>query len=243
MLGRAWRSRSLVFEWQAWIALPWLLAELLLIASGGGQLYHVYPLVPPLVLSGLWLIRRAERAASFHRRWLATGALVLVFAPAMVGVSGMLTQVDTPDRSHWDALINTIRNATSPDEPIFVMGWDGPRLLALAERRNASRYFYPTPLYTRGYASGERWAALQEELESNGPPRLLALDTGGLPSAVNGKPTVEWVLGWLDYGHVPGPLQDRTPYPQLTSLKQYILDHYQLAECRDETLCLLVYNR
>jgi hypothetical protein len=220
----------------------WLILEILLHLSNGAFIYQVQTVLPALALGGTWLVVAASRQAFLPGRGWSILVGLAIFVPLVQPVSSIRPSTDVVFRRDpaWNRMVQDVVATTDPRDAILTIGWDSLRLLVEVQRRNASRYFYPVPLYQRDYASDQRWDEILGEISSKTEPKIILLDVSDLPQPASRVRTVEWALSRFDRADlmVWPAIEDDTRYAGRERFKAYIASHYQLDYCIAD-YCLL----
>lgn len=220
--------------------LCWIGVELILLVSNGPyHWHHAYPLTAALALGTTWLILVPVRHEVPSGVMLSVVLFTLIVLPPALAL-GLAQRghsyagVDEESRQ----IAHVLGELTRPNETIFALGWRGPLVLSLAERRSASRYAFPLPLYAKGYASDERWSEVLGEWRRNGPPAVVLSSTEGLAIAAGERITFDKLLTKLYHPFLLHVIPDETRYPRLEEFKSLLASQYQLNQCGAEW-CLL----
>lgn len=237
LFGRA-KIPSIFHKFELILAL-WLVLEFGLVATNGGWGYQAFPVLPPTVLAVTWLVVAASRIPSTLSRTSAlVMGLVLVAVPA---VSTALTrpEVERVERldSHWNQVVDDMRNATGPEDRVFILAWNNDFIMNHIQRKSVSRYIHMVPLITSGYASDQHWADLVSELELH-PPKVMLVQEFDYSNPADLSGLVTWALKWFDTYFVPPETLDSTNYPNRAMFVSFIASNYQEEYCMAD-LCLL----
>jgi hypothetical protein len=231
-------------EWVAqpleWIVPAWVALELAVFASNGAFTHHIYGVVPAIALAIPWLMVGTARTMKTSR-WAALAVpLTLIFGTMLLDTVANAAAVRRHEEPPaWRLLADWLRENTEPDERVLAFsGWGEPGMLTLAERRSATRYFHPTPLWAVGNVWSDPWSEIIALLEAPDRPRILILSVWGLPPPPAGGETVEWALGRLDRPLVHDLIRVEEPSERIPRVKRLILERYDLLFCRD-ALCAL----
>jgi hypothetical protein len=220
----------------------WLILELLLHLTNGAFIYQVQTILPALALGGTWLLVAASRQAFLPGRGWSLIVGFAIFFPLVHAVSSIHPSTDVIFRRDpaWNRMVQDVSATTDPGDTLLAIGWDGPRVLDEVQRRNASRYFYPVPLYQRDYASNQRWDEILGEISGKTAPKIILLDVTDLPQPASGGRTVEWALSRFDRAdlQVWPAIEDDTRYAERERFKAFIASHYHLDSCIAD-YCLL----
>lgn len=216
-------------QWPAILLYVWLTAELVTMVTNGGHSYHAFPVLPPAVLLGTWLVHLAAREpASF--RW----ELVLVMALLFLPPAFKLTMLQ-PGGNHavpfplgWDRIAADITKNTEPGDTIFAMTVEGPNMLNAVGRRSSSRFISSVPFLTSGYASDTLWAELLEELKRN-PPRRILLQKHGWEGPEELQPLLEWT--WRRERYEFSSTAHPQVFPSRLRVIEFLAVRYRIAYC------------
>ncbi len=104
----------------------------------------------------------------------ALGLLVALVPSGVLGYHAWEAVKGTTDRDRQRAVVEYVREATSPDETVLVLGVD-PSLNFMAERRSPTRYMHQLPLAFPGFGTPERVGAFLDGLKA--APPALVVDT------------------------------------------------------------------
>ena len=129
------------------------------------------------------------------------------------------------------------RETRPSDELLTFTGWEGPAILATAQRRNASRFFYPFPLHLRGHFKDQAWSEIADALEGPVPIRGVLTEAVGVPVPPGGA-TVEWALTNLDRALIPGAMTDGSIPLARRRVREIMLRDYRIEHC-ERAICLL----
>lgn len=220
----------------------WLILELLLHLSNGAFIYQVQTVLPALALGATWLLVAASRQAFLPGRGWSILVGLAIFFPLVHAVSSIHPSTNALFRRDpaWNRMVQDVIATTDPGDTILTIGWESSRVLDEVQRRNASRYFYPVPLYQRDYASDQRWDEVLGEISSKTAPKIILLDVTDLPQPASGGRTVEWALSRFDRAdlQVWPAIEDDTRYAERERFKEFIASHYHLDYCIPKD-CLL----
>jgi hypothetical protein len=192
----AWRalsvnrsSRSTLARACALFATVWVPIELVLATTAGRPYPHYYTtLFAPFAFSVALAVTEVVGANAAIDDVLRSnggrvvGALTLVLL--LAGVRRIAYDLRTgalhSDRADQVTRVAAyVRAATKPNETIFIWG-HAADVYFLSDRRPASRYIYPLPLLTPGYADSTRVAAFVGELVRARPSLIIEASGAGL---------------------------------------------------------------
>ncbi|MFL5574522.1 MAG: glycosyltransferase family 39 protein [Gemmatimonadaceae bacterium] len=222
------------------LALLWPPIELLLAAASGRPFPNYFTqLFPPLsfltACVGAELAPGAATAAT-PRRLAPLAALALATAAWSVGstVVRLRDAVDRGARSEQVGRIASyLRAHTRPDEPIFVWGHAADVYL-FSGRRPATRFIYPLPLLTAGYADSALVRGFLAELRAADPPVIVEVSGVGLEGEVLTPPLDHWDPSWglptRGYPDFSRARQWWTMAPALRQFYDYVATRYRPAE-------------
>ena len=203
----------------------WLVGVVLVIAAQGRiSPHYVLLAVPPLAILGAPVFDEAfqETRRTLRRRAFLTvlGGIVVTAVVGSFVTQRYLTR--SPNRDQVTTVGAWLRTNTPADASVFTWG-NQPYIHDIADRPPASKYVYMLPLTTPGYSSTEQVAKLVDHLEAE-PPHAI-IDAG---SAAPGEP------GWLPL-LIPRTVVrvDGRELDLLDPLREFVLDHYHLAEVVD----------
>ena len=174
-------------SWSAWtrrdgsgglessaVVILWLAAELAILVSNGGYTHHTYTVLPAAALGCAWVVS-APIAGSRRGVPISLALFSLLAIPALLEMRQADPSSD-PETSELDRLVAIVKETTNESDRILVpFGWEGTALLCRTQRLSASRYTYPIPLYTAGYANDDRWRELVDIIEGATPPALIVI--------------------------------------------------------------------
>ena len=182
----AWRDPVLL------LALVWLPIELALAATSGRPYGHYFaPLFAPLTLlvgvlgreiAGLdgvpgGVVGGASGAGSGGRLRAASVTAALVLALGVSTVSEMLFRLRDDVRSSHraqqiGAVVGYVQRHSRPGDRLLVWG-HAADVHFFSGRRPASRFIYPLPLLTPGYADSTMVAGFLREVQQSAPPVIV----------------------------------------------------------------------
>ena len=207
--GGAWRwgRRSALFP-ALIVGAIWLPIELSLAATSGRNFPQYFtPLFAPLsflaaVLSWAIADRRAGRAPPPRRR-LPLDPVVVALAAAIAGYASLTTvqqwRQNTLPQARDAQVARTVayvHDHTSPGEAILVWG-HAADLYLLSGRRAASRFIYPLPLLTPGYADSALVATFMRELRATPPALIIDVSGVELEGELLTPPLDRWDPDWM----------------------------------------------
>lgn len=221
-------------------ALAWPIAELALGAMSGRQYSHYFaPLLPPFAL--LTAIGIGEVVALLQQagagRPLTRGVGSLLLAGVGVSAAAFGT-VELFDRTRYEsrqvqrngqvlAAAAYLREHLPAAAPAYVWG-DNPDVYLFSGRRAASRYIYPLPLLTPGYADSALVAGFIRELDAAAPPVILDATNPAIDGGDVVPPLGRWDPAWQF------PSGSRAPYwtatPALRAYYRWVADHYAVTD-------------
>lgn len=186
----------------------WLPIELLLASIAGREYGHYFiPLLPPLsFLTGLLASEVSSNMASFSgtgapqaQRLIAALSTAMAIFPVTASLADVHDKGLPPKRMEQALpMIQYIRRHTTPEERIFVWG-HAPDLYFFSGRRPATRFIYPFPLLTPGYADRSLVQRFLDDLRAS-PPSLIIetspADRTAAPAA-EAEPTGEGLVPTL----------------------------------------------
>lgn len=194
------------------LGVVWLPVELLLSSMAGRVFDHYFTvlLAPLAYLTGVFtvIIRGASQPVARALAPWSPRVLVLVLAagialPRLGDTAVTLWEnggVARPRTDQVSATVDYIRTRTAPGDAIFVWG-HAPDLYFFSGRRAASRFIYPAPLLTPGYADTKLVQGFMDELRARTP--ALIIDASAVEGLAPPLELVPSLATWNPEWHLP----------------------------------------
>ena len=212
-LKQSGMQRTVTVACLAWLAL----AIASFVVQGRFLAHYAIPLAIPLAtltalgVDRLQVLWRTQRLAIL----LPMAATILISLASSVIAGAMEWRMIAGDHDHSQAAAAVVRDASGPDDSIWVWG-NEPELYLEADRASATKYSYLYPLVTPGYATPQLIDEVLSQLAAD-PPRLI-VDAG---SEAPGQPGFQALL-------VPRPLaSDGRDLDLLDPIRDFVRANYR----------------
>lgn len=208
------------------LAIIWLPLELGL-AALSGRVYGHYFMALLLPLSFLAALAIHELLAP--RRLFVAAVVLAVAIPATYDLALQLRNNGLPGRRGLQLAptVEYIRANTAPTDPILVWG-HAADLYFFSERPPSTRFIYPGPLLTAGYADSSLVAGFLAELDAR--PPALVIDASNARGLVPPEQLVPPLARWDSSWYYPDWLRPEDAWwvapPALEAFYRYVAKEY-----------------
>jgi hypothetical protein len=200
---RVWLGRRAVTSlWTPWavalLAVVWLPVEIVLASTSGRSYGHYFAtMLAPLAFASALLAAELVHAVRVHgQEWLAQlPAVAAAGIVAFSGVTGVIrlrdADISTARSAEVTAMVSYVESRTPPGAPLLVWG-HAADVYYFSHRPPASRFIYPLPLLTAGYADSAMVAGFLREIRASAPPLII----DATPNAPEGEDLVPSLAAW-----------------------------------------------
>jgi hypothetical protein len=221
------------------LALVWLPIELLLASMSGRHYGHYFAtaLAPLALLSAAFVAEALAMAPAAQARGngvlmvrlLAGGTALIAIAATTMQLVGGGGKAERERRAQVTAAADYVRAKTGAGAPLLVWG-HAADVHFFSGRRPASRFVYPLPLLTPGYANAARVNSFLDEIRTAAPPLIIDATANAqegedlVPSLARWDPT--W--GYPRSPHTANRWWSMTP--ELKAFYDYVHANYEMVD-------------
>lgn len=223
------------------LAVVWLPIEVLLASTSGREYTHYFAdLLPPLAflsaLAAAELVARLGAASGAPGQRWGMSALGIIAAsialPAFAWTVLRLRDRASPEiRSQQvAAAVNYVRAHSAPNSSLLVWGHVAD-VYFFSDRRPASRFVYPLPLLTPGYADTAMVRSFIGDIRASSPPLIIDA-TAGISAAERLVPPLVWNAAWQYPAEATGSNEPIwwSMTPALKEFYDYVAANYVLTD-------------